>query len=262
VTLKQVCVSGGKDGPSQKLEMDLEILHWDPDGFSDWDDFTRGGIVDWVPWDKEGCNDINKIVRPLAPDDAITVRLEEHDSWQYPDKHETILTGVCESVDSGDGQFSVPTEFGTFTFMFEGEVRYSFLNVKSMLLREWPHALFLYLVFIGTDDMYKPISDSVAEEIYTESGLEKIVYTDNVFDCEDFSTVYKGAASLHAYKAGSDVAYAVGMIAAEETPNSARFDHAANFYINDMGQVKILEPQNGSIIDGSEWSLTPAAVMM
>jgi hypothetical protein len=257
VTLTEMCVSGGYDGGTKKLEGDLEIYHADPNGVGHWEDFTRS-FVDWVPIPLDGCIDINKKVSPLGDEGSIRVRVIEHDLFSENDTYESDFSGVCESVNEGKREFQFTCDGGTFTFKFE-VARYSKEEVKRLLLAEWPHALELYVKQLHGDQVYDPLSDSGAREIWTNNtGLSEIRWTPSVFDCEDFSYVYKAAASLAGYEAGNEVAYAVGVIWGESSAGG----HAVNVYINDLGKVKLLEPQDGMVIDGASWDFIPYFVVM
>jgi hypothetical protein len=261
VTLTEMCVSGGYDGDdlgAERMEGDLEIYHADSNGVGHWEDFTKS-FVDWVFIPLDGCIDINKKVSPLGDEGSIRIQVIEHDLFSENDTYESDFSGVCKSVNEGNGEFQFTSDGGTlFTFKFE-VARYSAGEVKRLLLAEWPYALGLYALQLTGDKVYAPLSDSAAREMWSNNtGLSEIRWTPSVFDCDDFSYVYKAAASLAGYEAGNEVAYAVGVIWGDSSAGG----HAVNVYINELGKVKVLEPQNGMVIDGASWDYIPYFVIM
>lgn len=122
-------------------------------------------------------------------------------------------------------------------------------KLENLFRATWPNADFRYLEFGTGDDHFEAIDHFQAQQIYRDSGLSAYRYRPEVFDCDDYSYVYKGQASKQAYAANAQLGYAVGVIFAR----SANGAHAVNLYINTAGIVQILEPQNGQIVAGKDW---------
>jgi hypothetical protein len=88
----------------------------------------------WVFIPLDGCIDINKKVSPLSDDErSISVRVIEHDLFSENDTYESDFSGVCESVNEGNGEFQFTSDGGTFTFKLE-VARYSERELKRILL--------------------------------------------------------------------------------------------------------------------------------
>jgi len=122
-------------------------------------------------------------------------------------------------------------------------------KVEQLFRVTWPDADFSYSAFNTGDTYYQAVSDAEAGRIYQDSNLRNYLWRAEVFDCDDFSYVYKAQASRRAYAANAEYGYAVGVIFGRTS--SSR--HAVNVFIDPSGNVRILEPQNGTIIDGNEW---------
>lgn len=122
-------------------------------------------------------------------------------------------------------------------------------KVQQLFEATWPGADFIYSAFNTPDTYYQALSNAQAGSVYQESGLRAYHWRAEVFDCDDFSYVYKAQASRHAYAANAEYGYAVGVIFARTSTGG----HAVNVFIDPQGKVKILEPQNGSIVDGKDW---------
>jgi len=128
---------------------------------------------------------------------------------------------------------------------------------KERFKKEWQSTTTLNQIY--TERNYAYLPTSVAKDIWQKSGLHNYKWTAETFDCDNFSFVYKGAVSKHVYdnKVGSP--YALGIVFGTK-PNGA--GHAVNIFLDKNGDVKILEPQNGTVIDGKDWDYTPYFVLM
>ena len=137
-------------------------------------------------------------------------------------------------------------------------------KLTQLFLSTWPSANFVYSSFKTGDSFFEAITDAQASAIYANSGLSGYVWQPDYFDCEDFSYVYKAQASKDAYAAKPEYAYDVGVIFGS-TKNGS---HAVNLFVDTSGNVRILEPQNGSICAGKDWKdssgapYTPTFVLM
>ena len=112
------------------------------------------------------------------------------------------------------------------------------------------------------DPKYRILPDSLADTIWEDSGLGEMDWRESVFDCDDFSTVYKAAALKAGYTDGSDYSYAAWMISGVRRIGGETVGHSTIVYINEHMQVKVLEPQNGAVVFGKDWEFTPFAVLM
>jgi hypothetical protein len=122
---------------------------------------------------------------------------------------------------------------------------------KMILLFQsaWPSATFNTYSMRNADTSYQCIDDDTAHNIWNKSGLSNFKYRKDVFDCDDFSFVYKGEASKQAYNANAEFGYSVGLI----WGFSPTVGHAVNVFVDYSANVRVLEPQNNSIVAGSEW---------
>lgn len=129
--------------------------------------------------------------------------------------------------------------------------------IEKLLAKEWPKAKFRG--FNYGDPYFMPLVDREAVAIFADSGLAKYKWTQNVFDCDDFSYVYKATGSKAAYSAALECGYALGIVFGRSMSGAA--PHAANVFIDAMANVKVIEPQNGQIVAGKDWSYTPYFVL-
>jgi len=123
-------------------------------------------------------------------------------------------------------------------------------KLADLLHATWPSSDFdlrSYKTF--GDRFYEAIDDAQATATYRRSGLDNYHYRVEVFDCDDFSYVYKAQASKDAYATVSEFGYAVGVIFGRTSTTG----HAVNVFVDPKGRVRILEPQNGTIVPGAEW---------
>ena len=258
LTLKKMCVSGGNDGwwDFLSLEIYLEIYHADSNGVGHWEGFTKEPFV-FLPLN--GCIDINKDVSPIGSD--IEVRVKEFDLFSTASVG-TKFEEVCQDVSNGQN-LEFATKHGTFTFVLDKKGVLNVDEVSDYLVSEWPGSpslLLTHLLEFTADRKYRILPDSLADKIWNDSGLGNMTWTESVFDCDDFATVYKAAALKAGYTAGSDYSYAAWMISGYDYPN--RRGHSTIVYINEYMQVKVLEPQNGSVVFGQDWDYTPFIVVL
>jgi hypothetical protein len=133
-------------------------------------------------------------------------------------------------------------------------------QIGQVLQKEWPNAKELvYKPIDPTDSMLAGISDQQMRLLLTETGLTQQTWTPEVFDCDDFGFVLQAAACKAAYLAGSPCRYAVGVLFGV---NSAGLKHVVNLYLDPLGNVKVIEPQNGTIVNGKNWDHTPLYVLL
>ncbi|CDG17638.1 lectin MOA-related protein [Xenorhabdus doucetiae] len=130
--------------------------------------------------------------------------------------------------------------------------------IKPLLKKTWPNIKFNLLTFRLLDTFYKLVSDKVAEKIHKNSGLKNFEYRRKSFDCDDFSVVYKAQASKEAYLNNENYGYAIGIIFGFREKSA----HAVNIYIDHDLKVKLIEPQNGSIIEAKDWKYTPYYILI
>jgi hypothetical protein len=129
-------------------------------------------------------------------------------------------------------------------------------DIMEAFKNEWPAVQIQNQVY--ADRSFAGLPDEEAVEIWKSSQLSNFKWTKEVFDCDDFSYVYKGAASEHVYGTKAKIPLAVGIVFGSK-PGAG---HAVNIFLDELGNVKILEPQNGSIVDGKNWDYTPYFVLM
>ncbi|MCB1054963.1 MAG: lectin MOA-related protein [Acidobacteria bacterium] len=122
-------------------------------------------------------------------------------------------------------------------------------KVSALFQQTWPGASFVYSAFNTGDEYYEAITDPQAKSIYGHSGLSGFSYVPEVFDCDDYSYVYKAQASKDAWSSRPEFGYAVGVLFGA----NANGAHAVNVFIDPKGGVRVLEPQNGSIVAGADW---------
>lgn len=122
-------------------------------------------------------------------------------------------------------------------------------KVEQLFQSTWPGSSFVYSAFNTGDEFYEAISDTQAGTIYQESGLRNYKWKNEVFDCDDFSYVYKAQASKTAYASSAEFGYAIGVIFGRTSTGA----HAVNVFVDTRGQVRIIEPQTGGIVAGKDW---------
>jgi hypothetical protein len=191
----------------------------------------------------------------------IEVRVKEFDLYSTAVVG-TTFEEVCEDVSNGQN-LEFTTKHGTFTFVLDKKGVLDVDQVSDYLVSEWPGSpsvFFTHLLeHVGADPKYRILPDSLADTIWNDSGLESMSWTENVFDCDDFATVYKAAALKAGYTDGNDYNYAVWMIWGVDPDLGG---HMTNVYINEYMQVKVLEPQNGRVVFGKDWDFTPLLVLL
>uniref|UniRef100_UPI001C96BA70 lectin MOA-related protein n=1 Tax=Xenorhabdus innexi TaxID=290109 RepID=UPI001C96BA70 len=130
--------------------------------------------------------------------------------------------------------------------------------IRTLLEKTWPDIKFNLLTFRVLDPFYKLVSENKVGEIYKASALEHFKYRKKSFDCDDFCFVYKAQASKEAYINDENFGYAIGIILGFRRKSA----HSVNIYIDRDLKVKIIEPQNGNIINAEDWDYTPYYVLM
>ena len=157
-------------------------------------------------------------------------------------------TSMSLCVDSGSWNWLYVSSSKASQFTFH-KFYVKKAKVDELFKATWPSASFIYSAFNTGDEFYEAITDAQAGRIYQNSGLRGYTWKPEVFDCDDFSYVYKAQASKDAYANAAEYGYAVGVIFGS-TPTGA---HAVNVFIDTGGGVKILDPQNGQIMAGKDW---------
>ena len=183
--------------------------------------------------------------------------------WQKP-VLSVKASGTLQSFklrhSNGGVEMGVCADAGTWHWAYVGGSSYTPLDLSlhkffvsraklvAALKKAWPKASFSYLRTNDTE--YEVIDNAKAVQIWNSSKLTNYTWKKDVFDCDDFSYVYKAEASRRAYDDNAVRSYAIGCVAAT-TSNGA---HAANLFVNYSGQVRILEPQTGHVIDPETWT--------
>ncbi len=102
----------------------------------------------------------------------------------------------------------------------------------------------------GDGSFYLPTLDEV-KKILSESRLDRNIWTEERFDCDDFAYVLKGEMSQHAYQA-KDLRFGlcVGMV----WGNFAWVQgyHAVNWMLDASQTLRFIEPQDDTIHEVSE----------
>mmetsp|Transcript_18111 Transcript_18111/g.36365 ORF Transcript_18111/g.36365 Transcript_18111/m.36365 type:complete len:287 (-) Transcript_18111:110-970(-) len=129
-------------------------------------------------------------------------------------------------------------------------------QMKSLIDAEWPNTRVSNQTY--ADRTYHCLSVQNAKDIWNKSGLGGFKWTAESFDCDDFSYVYKGTVSKHVYELKLKIPYTVGVVFGYNSKEG----HAVNIFIDEGYNVKILEPQNGTVIDGKDWDYKPNFVLM
>lgn len=109
------------------------------------------------------------------------------------------------------------------------------------------------LVQLGDDQYWLP-SVSYVKAFLKESNLNsRFKWLEERFDCDDFSYALKGEMSKTWYKMGAfQAGFGGGIIWGEFSwVNGA---HAVNWFLDDTGVVKLVEPQSDEIYEASECS--------
>jgi hypothetical protein len=122
-------------------------------------------------------------------------------------------------------------------------------KADDLVKATWPGSIFTYVDFKPGDAFYEAVPDSLASDIYAKSGLSAYRWRSEVFDCDDFSYVYKAEASRSAYASNAEYGYAIGVIFGS-APSGG---HAVNVFIDPKGTVRVIEPQSGRIEAGKSW---------
>mmetsp|Transcript_13278 Transcript_13278/g.17364 ORF Transcript_13278/g.17364 Transcript_13278/m.17364 type:complete len:288 (-) Transcript_13278:112-975(-) len=136
------------------------------------------------------------------------------------------------------------------------KVTFNKVSATELFKKEWPETTIEDQFYV--DRKYYGIPTNVAQDIWANSGLRNYNWTSESFDCDDFSYVYKAAVSKHVYEKKVSFPYAVGILFGSNDTGG----HAVNIFLDEYGDVKILEPQNGKIIDGKDWDYNPHFILM
>ncbi|MGK7911349.1 MAG: lectin MOA-related protein [Synechococcus sp.] len=199
---------------------------------------------EWTFWAKSGYDNGYPVM-------SLTARLSQTnpDGTQfYKLTWDNAGTTMSLCADSGDWNWLYVSSSKASEFTF-----HKFYVIKAkvdeLFKATWPSASFVYSAFNTGDEFYEAITDAAAGRIYQNSGLRGYQWKPEVFDCDDFSYVYKAQASKDAYANAAEYGYAVGVIFGS-TPTGA---HAVNVFISPAGEVRILEPQTGDIVAGKDW---------
>lgn len=133
-------------------------------------------------------------------------------------------------------------------------------TIFDMIQATWPQNLIKSGGFQTADRAFELIDDSKVNSIYKKSPLSKYEWVRDKFDCDDFSYVFKGAASTESYADRDSISagYAVGVIMGINRSSG----HAVNFFVDYSGSLKIIEPQNGTVINAADWEYTPDFVFI
>lgn len=124
-------------------------------------------------------------------------------------------------------------------------------KINALFKATWPTSKIAYSLFGVGDNFYEAITSAQAMQIFKDSGLSTYTWKSEIFDCDDFSYVYKAQASKDAYhNKSAEFGYAVGVIFGATTTGNI---HAVNVFIDTHGDVKIIEPQSGAIVEGKSW---------
>jgi hypothetical protein len=151
------------------------------------------------------------------------------------------------------------SEYGSRTPFIFHEIYIKTTQIQGILQREWPKADILHAPFIQTDDIVAGISDQQIRSLFTDSKLGRYVRTPGVFGSADFSFVFKAQAAQAAYAAGQFCGYAVGIIYGRDSNGVSR---TANLYLDQVANVKILDPITGDIMNGKDWEYTPYFIVL
>ncbi|MDR0218723.1 MAG: lectin MOA-related protein [Enterobacteriaceae bacterium] len=149
--------------------------------------------------------------------------------------------------DSWSWLYVSSTESSIFTF-FNYTIRG--VHLVNILMSIWPKINFPPI--ISDDKKYLTMTEDILKRIYNDSGLKYYIWTEDVFDCDDFSHIYKGQACKDAYAQSEDYGYAIGIILGKK----GKEIHATNVFVDRYLHVKIYEPQAGKIIDAKDWEYT------
>lgn len=183
------------------------------------------------------------------------IALKSVSSHHFLDGRAAGATGPVVYLTSRDPKLDAqPYLLWEITSAFTTEV--SQTDVGKAFQKEWLGGKITNQVY--ADRTYVGLSSHEAVGIWKESQVGNFKWTKESFDCDDFSYVYKGAVSKHVYQRKKNLPYAVGIIFGRNSKGG----HAVNVFLDELGNVKILEPQNGKIVDGKDWEYDPYFVLM
>jgi hypothetical protein len=187
--------------------------------------------------------------RPVIPLEAVVTQTDPDGTTFYNLAWNNGGTVMHLCADSGSWNWAYISSSNRERFTFHKfYVRRS--KLTELFQATWPRSSFTLATFQTGDAFFEAITDAQARTIWGNSGLSAYKYAPAYFDCEDYSYVYKAQASKDAYVARPEYAYDVGVIFGH-SPNSG---HAVNVFVDPSGRVRILEPQNGSIVPGRDWA--------
>jgi hypothetical protein len=128
----------------------------------------------------------------------------------------------------------------------------------------WPRTSFTDVYVELANLEYELVTQAKIQQIYKASGLSSGMYTTETFECDDFSYVLKAAAARQSYidTAATQLqrGYAVGLIFGQSKDGGD--GHAVNFFVDYAGNLKLIEPQNGSIQSAELWNYTPTFMLI
>ena len=142
-------------------------------------------------------------------------------------------------------------------------------DIFGLLNAYWPSEDFSArnVWFMEQDGLtpYALVPDYLAADLWAQSGLPSIPpRKEKALDCDDYAFIYRAQAARALYETKRAYPYALGVISGVTADE--KLAHAANVYINYMGDLMILEPQTGVSVPGTAWRvggqlLTPYRVI-
>ena len=116
--------------------------------------------------------------------------------------------------------------------------------LRKIVVKQLGEKMSNHFNFYLGDDLYylTPLDD--AREIIKNSKADRLSYSDDKFDCDDFALILKAHFAQAARKNGERRhPHCFGMIWGEELPTH----HAMNWMINEDQKLRLVEPQTGEI---------------
>ncbi len=212
-------------------------------GNQNWQLHSKGTATSWeyVYWGTSGYPNTLSLTAKLVQGNPDLFQL----AWNNGGTTMNLL------ADSGSWNWLTVSSGGGTSNRFSLHKFYVRRPKAIILLRStWPVANFTIASFTTTpDEFYEAITDAQAVAMWTASGLSAYNYRAQVFDCDDYSYVYKAQASKTAYAKNAEYGYALGVMFGA----SPTVGHAVNVFIDTDAKVRVIEPQNGQIVAGANW---------
>lgn len=149
---------------------------------------------------------------------------------------------------------------GNYTSFSIFKLLYAESTIYSLISDAWPKTIITNAYATRQDRKFVAMFDSVVQDIYNNSPLPNMEEKGDIIKSDDLSYVFKAYASMDAYENIENVAsgYAIGILIGQ----NGNQREAVNFFVDYLGDIKLLDPRTGNIMAPSDWSMKPKFVLL